>query len=74
MPAKETDQYPEEEAQRRFAALVKAALNTPPEHKAKGKGGKPARKPKAAKGQGIRTGRLRAALPRLPDQLLNSDI
>jgi hypothetical protein len=39
--------YSEEEAQRRFEALVKAALNTPPEHKTKAKGSKA----KAAKGK-----------------------
>ena len=40
------DQYSEEETQRRFQALVKAALNTPPEHKTAAPAKKPARKPK----------------------------
>jgi hypothetical protein len=45
------DQYSEEEAQRRFEALVKAAPNAPPEHKTKDRISKPAGKPKAAKGR-----------------------
>jgi hypothetical protein len=32
-PSRSDDQYPPDEAQRRFEALVRAAINTPPQHR-----------------------------------------
>jgi hypothetical protein len=47
---RDDDQYSPEEAQRRFVAAVKAALNTPPKpHKSMGRKGVPAQSKKRRK-------------------------
>jgi hypothetical protein len=47
-PKNETDQYSEEEAQRRFMASLKAAVNTPPKP-LKDKPRRTSKKPRAKK-------------------------